>query len=136
MVAEIENPRFRASGGTEAEQAAARDSFAYSTVWMGDIAAETADGRLLVDVSSFLTRDVIGIAKALKDSVEKEFKLDPELTVAEPNSVKVLPENIAMEARPHFASTDPGAEGHTIAPASRHPRFPLRPSPVHPPAPG
>src|SRR3546814_7317092 len=30
MVAEIENPRFRASGGTEAEQAAARDSFAYS----------------------------------------------------------------------------------------------------------
>src|SRR3546814_11700380 len=108
MVAEIENPRFRASGGTEAEQAAARDSFAYSTVWMGDIAAETADGRLLVDVSSFLTRDVIGIAKSLKDSVEKEFSLDPELTDADPNSVKAFPATIELEPRQTSTSTTPG----------------------------
>src|SRR3546814_12788365 len=85
MVAEIENPRFRASGGTEAEQAAARDSFAYSTVWMGDIAAETAAGRLLVDVSSFLTRHVIGIATALKDIMAKALKTDPQLTLADPS---------------------------------------------------
>ena len=70
VVAEIENPRFRATGAPEPEQAAARDSFAYSTLWMGDIAAETADGRLLVDVSGFLTRDAIGIADALKEGVD------------------------------------------------------------------
>src|SRR6218665_3501086 len=39
IVAEIENIRFRSSTGTPAEQAGVRDSFAYSTIWMGDIAA-------------------------------------------------------------------------------------------------
>ena len=75
MVAEIENPRFRAANAPAPEQAAARESFAYSTIWMGDIAAETADGRLLVDVSSFLTRDSMGIAQALKGGGEKGFEL-------------------------------------------------------------
>ncbi|MFC7498217.1 zinc-dependent metalloprotease [Enterovirga sp. GCM10030262] len=136
IVAEIENSRFRATSGTEAEQAAARDSFAYSTLWMGDIAAETADGRLLVDVSSFLTRDAIGIARALKDSVEKEFKLVPELTVADPASVKVFPENIEMEARQTFVSTDPGAEVRNIAPESGNLSFVVRHSLVKLPEPG
>src|SRR3546814_14554354 len=103
---------------------------------MGYSASETADGRLLVDVSSFLTRDVIGIAKALKDSVEKEFKLDPELTVADPNSVKVFPENIEMEARQTFVSTDPGAEVNNIAPAAGPPSFIVRHSLATLPEPG
>ena len=42
IVAEIENPRFRATGASADEQAGVRRSFAYSTIWMGDIAAETA----------------------------------------------------------------------------------------------
>ena len=32
-----------------------------STIWMGDIAAETPEGRLLVDISSFLTRDELNM---------------------------------------------------------------------------
>src|SRR4051812_19540016 len=60
LVAEIENGRFRSSTGGPAEQAGVRDSFAYSTIWMGDIAGETPDGRLLVDLASFLTRDELG----------------------------------------------------------------------------
>ena len=141
IVAEIENPRFRAPAGTDAEQAAARDSFAYSTVWMGDIAAETADGRLLVDISSFLTRDVIGIAKRLNDSLGeavkgKEFKLVPELTVADPHSVRVFPENIEMEARQTFVSTDPGAEIRNIAPTTGNLSFIVRHSLVKLPEPG
>src|SRR3954471_2462961 len=64
IVAEIETPRFRATGQGAEEQEGVRHAFAYSTLWMGDIAAEGADGRLLVDISSFLTRDDLNIARA------------------------------------------------------------------------
>ncbi|HEX8257551.1 MAG TPA: DUF5117 domain-containing protein, partial [Allosphingosinicella sp.] len=136
MVAEIENPRFRAAGAPAPEQAAARESFAYSTIWMGDIAAETNDGRLLVDVSGLLTRDAMGIAQALKGGGEKDYKLVPELTVADPGSVKVFPENIEMEARQTFVSAEPGAEARNIAPAQGILSFIVRHSLVKLPAPG
>jgi hypothetical protein len=110
IVAEFENPRFRATGAPAPEQAAARESFAYSTIWMGDIAAETADGRLLVDISGLLTKDMLGIGQALKGGGEKGFALVGDLSVADPNAVKVFPDNIEMEAR------------QTSSPPSRAPR--------------
>src|SRR4051812_9297320 len=75
IVAEIENSRFRTTTGGAAEQVGVRDSFAYSTIWMGDIAAETSDGHLIVDLASFLARDEMGIAQALKDGGAGEFRL-------------------------------------------------------------
>lgn len=125
MVVEIENPRFRATGAPSAEQAAARDSFAYSTLWMGDV-TDTADGRQLVDISSFLTRDTLGIAQALKRSGEKGYALVGDLSVADPASVRVFPDNIEMEARQTFVSTEPGVEVNNIAPASGNLSFILR----------
>lgn len=126
VVAEVENSRFRASNAPAPEQAAARESFAYSTLWTGDVAAETADGRLLVDVSSFLTRDAMGIAQALKGAGEKAFAMSGELTVADPNSVRAFPENIEMEARQTFVSGEPGAEVNNIAPAAGNLTFIVR----------
>jgi hypothetical protein len=116
MLAEIENPRFRATNAPE--QAAARESFAYSTIWTGDIAAEMPDGRLLVDISSFLTRDAVGIAQSLKGAGEKGFAQVNDLSVADPGSVKVFPDNIEMEARQTYVSAEPGAEVNNIAPAT------------------
>src|SRR4051794_12213449 len=77
MIAEIENPRFRAGAGP-AEQEGVRRSFAYSTLWMGDV-TEQPDGRLLVDFSAFVTRDDLDIVGALKRGGGGEFKLVPEL---------------------------------------------------------
>jgi hypothetical protein len=71
VVVEVENPRFRATNAPAPEQAAARESFAYSTLWTGDVAGETADGRVLVDLAPFLTRDAVGIGQALKGAGEK-----------------------------------------------------------------
>jgi hypothetical protein len=126
MVAEIENPRFRAADGPAAEQAAARESFAFSTIWMGDIAAETAEGRLLVDLASFLTCDALGIGQALKGAGEKGFAMVGDLSVADPNAVKVFPDNIELEARQTFVSSEPGAEVNNIAPASGNISFIVR----------
>ena len=136
VVAEIENSRFRSSTGGPAEQAGVRDSFAYSTIWMGDIAGETPDGRLLVDLGSFLTRDEMGIAQAIKDGGGGEFRLVPELSVADPASVRVFPDNIEMEGRLTFTSTAPTAETNNIAAVNGNLSFVVRHSLIRLPAPG
>jgi hypothetical protein len=136
IVAEIENGRFRSSTGTSAEQAGVRDSFAYSTIWMGDIAVETPDGRLLVDLSSFLTRDEMGIAQALKDGGGGDFRLAPELSVADPNSVRVFPENIEIEGRLTFTAAAPTAEVNNIAAVNGNLSFVVRHSLIRLPEPG
>ncbi len=136
IVAEIENSRFRSATGTPAEQAGVRDSFAYSTIWMGDIAGETPDGRLLVDIASFLTRDEMGIAQALKDGGGGEFRLVPELSVADPNAVRVFPENIELEGRLTFTSAAPTAETNNIAAVNGNLSFVVRHSLIRLPEPG
>lgn len=136
IVIEVENPRFRATNAPAPEQAAARDSFAYSTLWMGDVAAETAEGRVLLDIAPFLTRDTLGIAQALKNGGEKGFSLSNDLTVADPYAVKVFPENLEFEARQTFVSNEPGAEVNNIAPAPGNLTFIVRHSFVKLPDPG
>jgi len=136
VVAEIENPRFRATGSPAAEQAGVRDSFAYSTIWMGDVAAETAGGGVLVNVAPFLTRDEMGIAQAIRRGNGGEFRLVPELSVADPNSVRAFPDNVEMEGRLTFTSTAPTAETDNIAPASGNLSFIVRHSLIRLPEPG
>ena len=136
VLAEYENPRFRAEGAPAAEQAAARDAFAPSAAWAGDILAEGPDGRLLVDVSSFLTRDVMGVADALKAVGEKGWKQVDGLSLADPDAVKVFPENIELEARETFSSDTPGAEVRNIVPDGKLITVQVRHSLVKLPDPG
>lgn len=136
VLAEFENPRFRAAGAPAAEQAAAREAFATSVVWQGKIEQTLADGRLLVDLSGFLTRDVIGIADALKQGGEAGFKPVAELSMADPAAVRVFPENVEFEALQTFASETPGPEVRNIAPDPRLVTLAVRHSLVKLPAPG
>ncbi|MEH3048205.1 zinc-dependent metalloprotease [Sphingomonas adhaesiva] len=115
---ELENPRFRATGATPAEQAAAADAFATSTVWLGD-AVEGADGRLLVDIAPFLARDTRDIAAQLNSGGEKGWKLVDALSAADPDAVRAFPLNLEFEARQTYASDTPGAEVRNIAPDPR-----------------
>lgn len=115
---ELENPRFRATGAPAAEQAAARDAFAYSTLWLGDV-IPSADGRLLVDIAPFLAKDAKGIADQLKAGGEKGWKLIADLSAADPEAVKAFPLNLEFEARQTFGSDTPGAEVRNIAPDPR-----------------
>lgn len=123
-------------GHPAAEQAAAREAFATSVVWAGKIEETLADGRLVVDLSSFLTRDVIGIADALKQAGEAGYKAVADLTLVDPAAVKVFPDNIEFEALQTFASDTPGAESRNIAPDPRLLTLTVRHSLVKLPEPG
>ena len=136
LLAEIENPRFRASGAGAGEQQGVRHSFATSTIWMGDIAAETAEGRLLVDISGFLTRDELNIARALREQENGDYRLVPELSVADPNFVRVFPRNIELRGRLTFVGGRPGPEVSNIAPIAGNVSFTIRHSLVALPEPG
>jgi hypothetical protein len=135
VAAEYENPRFRATGATAPEQQAARDSFAYSTVWIGKIDSEAADGSFTVDIAPMLATDMMGIAEALNNE-EKGYALNAALSAVDTGSVKVFPDNIEIEARQTFTSGSPGAETNNIAPANGNLSFVVRHSFVRLPAPG
>lgn len=115
---ELENPRFRASSGTPAEQAAAANAFATSLIWMGD-AIDGPDGRLLVDIAPFLARDTRNVTAQLNSSGEKGWRLVDSLSAADPAAVRAFPMNLEFEARQTYASDTPGPEVRNIAPDSR-----------------
>jgi hypothetical protein len=136
VIAEYENTKFRAVGAPAPEQASARDSFAYSTVWAGDVAGEAPDGRILVDITSFIARDAVDIAGLLKGNGESGWKLASDLSVADPASVKAFPENIVFDARETFTTDTVSAEVGNIAPTPKSISFVVRHMLVKLPEPG
>lgn len=136
VIAEYENPRFRAAGAPAPEQTAAREAFATSTVWAGEVAGTEGDGRILVDIASFLTRDVMGAVDALKSADEKGYRLVPDLSMADPSAVKVFPQNLEFEARQTYQSDTPGPESRNIAPDAKLITLQVRHSLVKLPEPG
>ncbi|MEM6584730.1 MAG: zinc-dependent metalloprotease [Pseudomonadota bacterium] len=124
----FENPRFRASRGDAAQQGAVASDFGTSMVWVTDVEERLADGSLVIDIAPFLTRDALDVTASLNQSREafsigtatsiagKGFRLDPKLSLADPASVKVFPDNLEVDAVQTFVSDQPGAEVENIVP--------------------
>lgn len=136
VVAEYENPRFRAVGAPAVEQASARDAFAPSMVWAGEILSVDPQGRILIDVSSFLTQDALGVVDALKGSGESGWSLSKDLSLADPAEAKAFPENVELEAIQTFVSETPGREVANITPDAKRMTLKVRHSFVKLPEPG
>ncbi len=136
----FENPRFRAPSGASGD-------FATSVVWMGDALPGPA-GQTVIDISSFLTTDMLGIAKSLGQEGDaigtgdapqgagKGFKLDDKLSAADPASLKLFPDNLEIDAVQTFTSDQPGDEVSNIAPSAGQVSFTVHDSFVRLPAPG
>jgi hypothetical protein len=116
VYAELETLGFRADRGSAAERAAVRESFAPSLIWSGGVLAEDADGAVVVDLSSFLTRDAFGVTDALSASKQGEFRLDPGLSYPDVGATEAFPENLEFEAHQTFAGDKPGPEVREIVP--------------------
>jgi hypothetical protein len=126
VAAEVENSKFIASSGDPDEQRAVDTSFATSTLWMGDVLNTAKDGSYTVDLASFLTRDDLDVARAIKNGGGGDFKLAPELSAADPNFVKIFPKNAEFAAKLTFRSDEPKPEvsnivaGDTLTLVLRH----------------
>ncbi|HEX6940957.1 MAG TPA: zinc-dependent metalloprotease [Longimicrobiales bacterium] len=100
------NYRFRSSSDNPAEVRAVRDAFARSVLWGFTVAAES-DGRVLVDATEFLLRDVDGIAQRLRPG---SYRLDPSRSAVYLPMTLNFPENTEMEAELTFVR-QPGGGG-------------------------
>ena len=140
VVAEYENPAYRAARGSAAEQAAARDAFLGSTVWAGKIEQATPDGGAIVDISGFLTWDAAGIADTLKRAGQGTFRPVPDLTLIDQllqqpqrfeffQAVRLLVGWLAEHGVAPEQATLSALSITAAAPARRGSRAPRRPGP-------
>lgn len=125
-----ENPRFRAVGGTPAEQAGVTLSFPVSTLALLDPVETLPDGRVTIDLAPFLARDTANLAARLNASTaegrgnesvtsRRGFRLVDALSAADPASLKAFPTNIEVDAHLTFAPENPGREVSLVAPDPR-----------------
>ncbi len=108
------NLDFRAVTDNEAERKAVEDAFASSIVWGFDVAAES-EGRVLVDATPFIMRDVMGMTRRLKQMGQGTFQLDARRSAPYPDMIRAFPENTELEARLTFTSDDPGSYVRDVA---------------------
>ena len=118
IAAMIENTRYRATArGAEANAVAT--SFAQSIIWTTDIIAEDAEtGRLLIDLTDFLTSDPVGVnvAATLKRRGQGSFKLNKAKSFIKADAVFAFPTNLEFDAYVTFDSAAPGGEVQATTP--------------------
>jgi len=147
IAVQYENPRFRNSSGNADRQRAVASDFGISTVWMTDIAETLADGRIVIDIAPFLAMDTLGIAPSLNQEQDtlgvgtsasggKGFRLDDKLSLADPASVRLFPDNLEIDAVQTYVSDSPGAEVENIVPDPKKVSLSVHHSFVRLPAPG
>ncbi|MBX7540749.1 zinc-dependent metalloprotease [Qipengyuania sphaerica] len=135
IVAELENTRFYAPSGSQAQQDSVANSFPTATLWVGDIVETGRDGSISFDFSPFLAMDHFGFAKQLGEG----YELNKDGSLADPARVKVFPENAEFSAMLSFKSKSAPAElrnvspdGGTIALWVRHSLVKLPSDPMEP----
>lgn len=116
IFAEFENMDYRAIGAGPEEADATRQSFARSVVWSTDIVAEHADGRVLIDLSGFLTRDPVGTIAQLARSDQGSFSIDSGRSAALTGSAMAFPLNVEIDALITLSSSSPGSEVRAVTP--------------------
>lgn len=128
IAVQFENPRFRASTGDMEQQNAVASDFGISTIWLTDIAETLGDGRLVIDIAPFLALDTLGIAASLNQNQDslgigaataiagRGFRLEDKLSLADPASVRLFPDNLEIDAVQTYVSDKPGAEVENIVP--------------------
>jgi hypothetical protein len=116
VLLEQPNLRYRAQSTDSNEVRTVRESFASSVLWGGEIAAEAADGRLLVDLTPFIVRDAHGAIAALRGAGQGGFSLDRERSALDPDNCQAFPDNLEFEALLTLTGEEPGREVRETAP--------------------
>jgi hypothetical protein len=101
------NQSFRSTSPNAAERASVADSFATSVLWGFPIAAD-GDGRVLVDASDFLLRDIHGAADGLRPGT---YRVDRTRSAFYMARTKAFPKNTEIETTLTFTAEGGGRGG-------------------------
>ena len=110
VVIEQENWTYRASADNALEKAAVKQSFARSFLWTGDVVDESPVGSYKVDISSFLTSDVLNIKGVLDGAGQGAYAIDSARSFVDADSILAFPDNVEIDAFVTLAGDKPGAE--------------------------
>lgn len=110
------NYRFRATGADAAERRAERDSFARSTLWGFEVAAEEGS-HVLVDATSFLMRDSVQVAHQLQQQKQGHYELDGSRSAFYLPLTKAFPRNTEVETTLTFTGQPAGEFIREVTPS-------------------
>ena len=113
VIIEAENTLYRANPNNPLEERAVRESFARSFLASADI-VKGSDG-LIIDLTDFLTSDILGLKQYLKDRGEGSFAIAKDRTLVDTNNVFAFPDNVEMDVFFTLSSDKPGREFSTTA---------------------
>jgi hypothetical protein len=101
------NMSFRSSSANPLERKSVEDSFAKSVLWGFPIAGE-ANGRVLIDATDFLLRDVTGAGNSLRPGT---YRLDRTRSAFYLPRTKAFPKNSEIEMTLTFVNDAAGGRG-------------------------
>ena len=113
VIIEQENLSYRASPDNPLEARAVRESFARSFLASADVVS--SKGGLVVDLTDFLTSDVLGLVQYLKDADQGSFSIAKDRTLVDTKNVFAFPDNVEVDVFVTLTSADPGREVATTA---------------------
>lgn len=112
VVIEEENWRYRASADNALEKEAVAQSFARSFLWAGEVAEETPGGSYTVDISSFLTSDILDLKGVLDSGGQGDYSFDKDRSFVDAASLLVFPDNVEIDA---FVTLSAGKAGDEVS---------------------
>ncbi len=117
VMAVIENSRYRASADNMAEKNAVKTSFAESIIWATNIVATDVTSKdVLIDFSSFLSRDMVGVSARLAARGQGSYKPDPARSYVDTDAAHSFPINMEFDAHITFKGTKPGRQINVTTP--------------------
>lgn len=134
------NYKFRATSGNAAERQAEQESFARSTLWGFDVAAEDGS-RLLVDATAFFLRDAALVAPRLQEAKQGRYEPDANRSAFYLPLTKAFPKNTEVETTLTFTGEPTGALIREVTPSPQavtvreHQSFVALPDPGYKPRP-
>ncbi len=91
------NLKYRANTENSLERKSVEEAFARSVLY-GFTIEDTQDGKMLVNLTSFLMEDRHGVAETLKNSKQGDYKIDPSRSTLWLERTKAFPKNVEFEA--------------------------------------
>ncbi len=104
------NLAFRSSSDDAAEQLAVTQSFPESVLWGFTVAAESADGGVLVDATDFSLSDTHGVTETLSHLKQGTYKVDGSRSAIVMEDTKAFPKNTEIEAELTFTTDSPAPQ--------------------------